>query len=66
MKKLKTYEAPTTRVAKVTLKTSMLAGSVTGTAETKAEALEHETGTDIDFGGSTSASNGDFTITGWE
>jgi hypothetical protein len=66
MKKLKTYEAPTTRVAKVTLKTSMLAGSIMESAESKVETSEHETGTDIDFGGSTSASNGDFTVTGWE
>lgn len=50
MKKLKTYEAPTTRVAKVTLKTSMLAGSIfQGSKEEDVEAKGHEIGNNYEF-----------------
>lgn len=60
MKKLKTYEAPTTRVAKVTLKTSMLAGSIF--QESKEEGVEakgHETGGDYTFGADNQGSTAD-------
>ena len=53
MNKLKTYEAPSTRVAKVELRTNMLAGSsiMEENAKSKAEASEHETGFDNVDGG---------------
>ena len=51
MNKLKTYEAPSTRVAKVELRTNMLAGSsvMEENAKSKVEASEHETGFDYDY-----------------
>lgn len=49
MNKLKTYEAPSTRVAKVELRTNMLAGSIMEHKESKVEASEHETGFDYDY-----------------
>ena len=60
MNKLKTYEAPSTRVAKVELRTNMLAGSIMEHKESKVEASEHETGFDNVDGGDS------FTINEWQ
>ena len=62
MNKLKTYEAPSTRVAKVELRTNMLAGSsiMEENAKSKVEASEHETGFDNVDGGDS------FTINEWQ
>ncbi|MBQ8807069.1 MAG: hypothetical protein IJZ68_11565 [Bacteroidaceae bacterium] len=60
MNKLKTYEAPSTRVAKVELRTNMLAGSIMEHKESKVEASEHETGFDNVDGGDS------FTIEEWQ
>lgn len=49
MKKLKTYEAPTTRVAKVTLKTSMLAASIMQDETKSVESKGHEIGGDYTY-----------------
>lgn len=67
MKKLKTYEAPTTRVAKVTLKTSMLAASIMENAESKVETKGHEVGETYKFSGneSSSVNNNNFSVS-WE
>ena len=61
MNKLKTYEAPSTRVAKVELRTNMLAGSIMEHKESKVEASEHETGFDNTVDGGDS-----FTINEWQ
>ena len=63
MNKLKTYEAPSTRVAKVELRTNMLAGSsiMEENAKSKVEASEHETGFDNTVDGGNS-----FTINEWQ
>ena len=50
MNKLKTYEAPSTRVAKVELRTNMLAGSIVKTGEENVEAKGHEIGGNYEFG----------------
>ena len=60
MNKLKTYEAPSTRVAKVELRTNMLAGSIMEHKESKVEASEHETGFDNVDG------EDSFTINEWQ
>lgn len=67
MKKLKTYEAPTTRVAKVALKTSMLAASIMESAESKVETKGHEVGETYNFEGNASSSvnNNNFSVS-WE
>lgn len=61
MNKLKTYEAPSTRVAKVELRTNMLAGSIMEHKESKVEASEHETGFD-----NTVEGGDDFTYSEWQ
>ena len=61
MNKLKTYEAPSTRVAKVELRTNMLAGSIMEHKDSKVEASEHETGFDNTVDGGNS-----FTINEWQ
>jgi hypothetical protein len=64
MKKLKTYEAPTTRVAKVTLKTSMLAASIMQDETKSVESKGHEIGSTYEYSvGTTPDGEGNFTQT---
>lgn len=63
MNKLKTYEAPSTRVAKVELRTNMLAGSILENPQSTVEATQHDTGKDVDF---SADNNGGFTVSEWE
>ncbi|MBQ8807068.1 MAG: hypothetical protein IJZ68_11560 [Bacteroidaceae bacterium] len=60
MNKLKTYEAPSTRVAQVELRTNMLAGSIMEHKDSKVEASEHETGFDDVDGGHSFSIEGDW------
>ena len=64
MNKLKTYEAPSTRVAKVELRTNLLAASIMEQSnESTVEATQHDTGKDVDF---SADNNGGFAVSDWE
>jgi len=66
MNKLKTYEAPSTRVAKVELRTNLLAASIMEDKQGKAVEVEaHEVGGDYDFGGKEENTTGGFSVT-WD
>ena len=54
MNKLKTYEAPSTRVAKVELRTNLLAASIMEEQQKSVTTKGHETGDTYNFEGVTS------------